>query len=1112
MNRDPHYQRIEDGLKRLSDGNLFERCVADLLRDEHPTLVPVPGGTDAGMDGALIYENEDGLLIATVGKDVIGNVTRNLKSHQDSGGTRTKILVATTQQLTQRRCNNIKNRIKEFGCSLIHYPYTLPAIADRLYHNTRWCRELLGLSHASSALSKLPRIIRAFRDLKSIGRDDDASWIRTQPGDRLIVGQPGIGKTFLLQKLADDGHGLFLIDDDRNKIDEAIQDQSPSAIVVEDVHFRTETLEYLIRRREESGAAYAIIADTWPARASDIQAILGLNDNNVLKLKKLNDKLIVRIINEAGIYGPNELMHQMVRQSLGLPGRATLLAQACISGGISEVWTGETLNRLVSYTVNRLVGADALQVLAGFAMGGKFGFKIDDVAQLLEIGAADIRKCIVELSASGVVHEVDSSMVAVFPGPLRSVLVRDHFFRNLAPLPFQKFIDRAPNLGEAVVTTIQAKALGAQVSTHELLKLIERTDSRDAWNAFAWADRQHAEIIISQYPEMVIELSEALIHQIPQRSIPIILSILDSKGETDSHSLAEIKNWIKTAIPGEGEATTRRRTLAQIIENWLISGKNVDVGLQLLPWALRTGFEDHQQEPGNWRSVTIRHGPLLLDELRNVAQLWHPLYLAMQKVEIGNWCPVLEAIDEWIYSARFTVELSQEYNDYFDEVSRRMLVDIAAITSKRPGVLTELKKRASHIDFELAVDDCEPTFHIVFPQEPRLEDWREREKHQTDAARDLATTWSKESPDSVGTKLAILVREAKDAGITYPDFSEFVCRLIAEKVCTAIPWIDAFIDHSVSQKCARPFFQKAIENGETNLEQRAISCLRNSNYEPLGLSILLQTPGLSDELSVELMESAKKFPNVIEFDCQCGSVIDDYLITLLNHTSADVAEAAAIGIWHCDSENSIAPFLADAWEQAVIAHVSKEYELCRIFETNHELAFRWLLDRGTTDKLRYHSEDNVIASAASLISSEQKRQVLEQSADVHNARFIVRFLIGNDEVLYRKFLTDQSRKHLHLEPVTGSPDETWAKLAIVALDAGYSVQEVAYRAQSRGGFAWGSTSSKYEKQADEWSTLLMHHDPRIRQAAELGKDENLRQAKKWKLDEQREEDVESYLE
>ena len=197
MNRDPLRERILQRLNEISDDETFEACVCDLLRPEWPTLVPVPGGNDAGLDGAWVDQRGKGLLIATTGSDVIGNVTQNLKKHLASGGDRRQVLVAASNSLSPQQCRNILDRITELEFTPAHQPYIQQAIADRLYHNSRWLKELLGLSGVASALSSVPRTIRPLRDLPLVGRDADLEWVRTVRGDRLLIGQPGIGKTFL---------------------------------------------------------------------------------------------------------------------------------------------------------------------------------------------------------------------------------------------------------------------------------------------------------------------------------------------------------------------------------------------------------------------------------------------------------------------------------------------------------------------------------------------------------------------------------------------------------------------------------------------------------------------------------------------------------------------------------------------------------------------------------------------------------------------------------------------------------------------------------------------------------------------------------------------------
>ena len=115
MIRDAFYKQILERLAERLDDDLFEVCAASLLRSDFPTLVPVRGETDSGMDGATASGGP--FLICTTGKDVIRNLTKNLDSYKRSGGTRRGVLVATSQELTQKKRANLEERARSASTS-----------------------------------------------------------------------------------------------------------------------------------------------------------------------------------------------------------------------------------------------------------------------------------------------------------------------------------------------------------------------------------------------------------------------------------------------------------------------------------------------------------------------------------------------------------------------------------------------------------------------------------------------------------------------------------------------------------------------------------------------------------------------------------------------------------------------------------------------------------------------------------------------------------------------------------------------------------------------------------------------------------------------------------
>ena len=237
--RDPFHKKIIEGLEGDLDPKVFEDCAAELLRDEWPTLVPIQGGSDSGMDGAVADgEGEAFPLVTTTSEDVIGNLTHNLNTYKAEGRKRRKAIFATSVRLTPRREQNLKDRAGELGFILVQV-YSQPAIANRLYRSPRWCRELLGLSGDPAPLSVVPRTDRPLLEQPLVGREEDLKWLEGVEQDGLLVGQPGVGKTFLLHRFALGGRGLFAVSEDRGDLAGAVREQRPEVVIVDDAQVQS---------------------------------------------------------------------------------------------------------------------------------------------------------------------------------------------------------------------------------------------------------------------------------------------------------------------------------------------------------------------------------------------------------------------------------------------------------------------------------------------------------------------------------------------------------------------------------------------------------------------------------------------------------------------------------------------------------------------------------------------------------------------------------------------------------------------------------------------------------------------------------------------------------
>lgn len=130
--------------------------------------------------------------------------------------------------------------------------------------------ELLNLPGTPPALSVLPKTSRPQMNDSLMGRDIDLAWLEGTYNDRILVGQPGVGKTFLLREFVMRGGGLFVVTDDRTSILGGLREEKPKALVLDDAHVAPDLLQYLGQLREETGASFSIVASCWPGDAGPI--------------------------------------------------------------------------------------------------------------------------------------------------------------------------------------------------------------------------------------------------------------------------------------------------------------------------------------------------------------------------------------------------------------------------------------------------------------------------------------------------------------------------------------------------------------------------------------------------------------------------------------------------------------------------------------------------------------------------------------------------------------------------------------------------------------------------------------------------------------------------
>jgi hypothetical protein len=807
------------------------------------------------MDGAIADgEGPPFPLVCTTEKDVIGNLTRSLKSYMRSGGHRRNVVVATSQRLTPIRIRNLSKRAKELGFVLVQ-THTQEAIADLLYRSPEWCRELLGLTGQPPTLSILPITNRPAVTESLLGREKDIDWLRASTGDVLVVGQPGSGKTFLLQAFAKQSDGLFVLSDNRGEIASGLHSQQPKVLIVDDAHVRVGLIASLRQLRTELGADFRIMANCWLGQKDEIIQALQIPSSSVWKLDLLTRDQIVAVINAAGIIGPNDLIHELVSQAEGKPGLAATLCYMCLRGGVHDVVLGDTLSCDIKTTFEPLLGREATVILASFSIGGAQGMSMGVVASHHNLSLLMVHEIVTGLAAGGVLREIRDDRLAVGPPPLRHALVRDIFFKGAARLPIDGLLRQTPSVAETALTLIGARARGAAVADELLISLMEKANSDRAWDQFCWLGPSESTWMLERHPDKLLAVAQAVLHLTPDKALPMLLTqaINDNRPlhSTPEHPLRQIQDWIESGEPGTGQAIARRETLLDSALAWFAQTGNALIALKAIAFALSPAFRDTALRPGSGTTITIRSGFLTRHELARIQDLWARVKEFVNNTAIEDWTPIIEAVERWAYPGRISTRYTDEILDTTRDFASQMLLDVVVLNNDSPGVLWRAKAIARDLGEELSIS-IDAEFEVLFPAEESQ--YRQTsEQEQADAARVLARNWSAQEPTNVAKRLVCHELEAKKAHVDWPRWSPVVCEEIAHIVPAAAVWASALISAGAARDLIQPFLQRAVELNEPAYPDLVRTCLQTPELHFAAVSVALSSESVSEELAESAM-------------------------------------------------------------------------------------------------------------------------------------------------------------------------------------------------------------------------------------------------------------------
>ena len=1094
---DPHHRAILEGLNGSLDPTVFEKCSVELLRFNWPRLVAVPGSPDDGFDGAVADTgtNEPWPLIVTTAANPVKNLRISLDSAERNGWKPERALFATSRPITPAVRRNLRNAARERNVTLVQ-AYGQDWFAMRLYRDPEWCKRLLGISGRPHALSVFPISRRRVLGDEVLGRDHELQWLREAREDCLLVGEPGSGKTFLLSALAQDGTALFMVDEDREQIANDLRSLKPDGVIVDDAHVRPLSILNLVQLRHELRAQFQIIATCWPGDAERIETELQITSPNTLTLHRIDADTMIEIIKSVGLKGPRELLRIIRTQATGRPGLAATLAHLCTAGRVYAAASGEALVDSIAPDLDRLLDSDSMRLLAPFALGGDAGAGQKAVAERLGISLMDVSSALAKLGAAGVIRARGDSAVSVEPPPMRWVLVRRIFFGGPGALPIDHFLPAVRNRLDALETLIGARARGADIPNLE--QLLQEAESERLWTMYASIGQENTRYVLTRHPEIIRELAEPALKHLPQAAIPMLLSRMASDRDfltvTES-ALRPLKQWIQSGNSrGFDETLRRRKTLMKGAESWWQDSRNSILSIAAMCVALDPNLDHVSQDPGAGTRITFSKVRLGADFINPLASSWPAVMSVVNGARDVSWTSLLDLIETWCCAQLTHHAHSQEAADQFVSL---MLNDLAAASRQYPGVQHRIASIARREDVPVNIE-LDPQFECLYPRDPyKAKDVDAENERLAANVREFAEGRTTFDLNENARLLRRLEYEADRAGITYPRLVPDFCRTLAATHPNPAAAVEAFIQERLAPGVVEPFLRKAV-GSDRCIWSVVWDCINNPPYFALGVQVAISSEHAPPKIVTTALEKIERAPRLVDQYCAAGEVTNAALSRLFQSTDASTAVAAAIGHWKAIRYERSDLEIDMGWRRAFLRSAEERlsdidgYWIREILDENSELVPEWMIRLLNSDQslLGYYSQK----TAKKLVASLDSAQRLNILSAIHPRRQVVRMpeviqsLVGNDASVYRRLLQSEQLKDYHLAPLLGEPSGAWRDLAILALDHGYSCQDVLDANLNEASFRFrkGKDSEWYAELRSQFEQLQADEDSRIVEVAQLG--------------------------
>ena len=1053
------YEDIERAIGLELDGRLFERCAVDLLREAYyPDLRGTPHGRDAGMDGISGPDNDpEFILVATTSNDFPRNLRSSEQRYVDAGGPCRTVVFATTRKVTGDRRLRLRDELK------CRWRVQLLAVHDQgdfihlLYHDPQWRRDLLNVAGIAKALSRLPANARPILPIPLIGRDGDLERLRAVSADLVLVGKPGVGKTFLLEQLAAEDWCLF--DSGWNIVDleDAIREMRPRRIVIDDAHFdESDRISQIRRLGREMEAEFSIVAVSWPGQA-DVVAV-NMRDAVRIEIEELEGDQIVQLVEAVGVVGPPDLQRLIVKQARGCAGLAVTLALACVAGRAYEVATGRALLEDLAGWYRRTLGNEIRHTLGVLALAGEHGATLAQVREVLGLPLPRISEVVRGMASGGTIDEVPgppNMRMRVQPETLRYALVGEVFFSGPGALNVASAVDCLDSPSIAAIPIIGAIHRGAAASRDYLRSIVNWSDGRAA-----------KEYALLGPVEFQTALAEAPLHKTrvagaayevgiePGLALQILMeqAVDDDRAEnsTPDHPLRLVGDYLGSEKAGIQE----RRTAVDMARTWLSQGGDGEVGVRVLMHTVHPEMRSVSTDPGLGNTINIRESVVPLSWIDDLTQLWDEILGIVECAEDLPPAPLLEGLHYWVQPdiLGFGRGPDEETVGAIRNVAARVIERLSHIFQARPGALSRLRDYAEGGELPVEVDIPEE-FATLFPMRWRgregdgeLEDW---EWHAHNEVARLGEALGNRAATDIAALIVDADASAAAAGINYPRHTPRLAQILAANLDEPEALLAALDERGAAPDIVLPLLDRTVDVRRPGWESALARQLDSNQNVGTAISTALRLPCGHGLKRLAVRKSAQ-WLSVIDALVFRDEIDDGTLALLFDAPDLPVRLQAAIALGTVRSGGRLADLPASTlarWREIIIESPADHMSLPPILEHDHQLCADWL--RAWFERIRrlkgYQFLHHAVADAIAALPVDVRVALIGDIPPGVLPDMLwepIKWLVSDDLQVAIALFDRSDIEDVHRAALFRGPSEAWMDRALLAVDRGWQPDEI----------------------------------------------------------------------